>query len=125
MFLMCIRYGELHMVYNTHLLVHISRKVNNFGPLKNFSCWPFEKFNGVFSNTLFGTSNYLSQISKGLRLLKIACIAEEVCVVKFCLTFFEMCLFREYYICICSKIVNYLGIYNSYRTRNTRKRNYH
>lgn len=56
-------YGEKYMVYNIHLLFHLVDSVRNFGPLWNFSLYPYENLNGCLKSYVKGPKEPLIQIN--------------------------------------------------------------
>ena len=56
-------YGKECMVYNVHLLLHLTKAVRDFGPLTNYSLFVYENFNGVLGNFLRGPSGPLIQLA--------------------------------------------------------------
>ncbi|XP_039439443.1 uncharacterized protein LOC120420472 isoform X2 [Culex pipiens pallens] len=56
-------YGEQHMNYNVHLLLHLSNCVRNFGPLWAFSLFNFEDLNGVLKKFVKGPNSPILQVT--------------------------------------------------------------
>ncbi|XP_046548859.1 uncharacterized protein LOC124258811 isoform X1 [Haliotis rubra] len=59
-------YGNDMVVYNLHGLVHLSQDVKRFGPLDNFSSFPFESFLGKLKKLLRTPKCPLQQIIRRL-----------------------------------------------------------
>lgn len=57
-------YGRGYVSYNVHNLVHIVDDVRNFGPLDNFSCFPFENKLGMIKKLLHSGYLPLQQVAK-------------------------------------------------------------
>lgn len=57
-----VLYGEYNMIYNVHNLIHIHDDVNKFGPLDNFSAWPFENFMHGLKNMVRKAEKPLCQL---------------------------------------------------------------
>lgn len=55
-------YGLENMLYNVHLHNHLAESVHNFGPLWNFSLFPFESANGHLAKLANGTVACVNQI---------------------------------------------------------------
>lgn len=55
-------YGPRYMTSNVHLLLHITDKVRDLGPLWANSCFYFEDYNGQLRSLFHGTQNIDSQI---------------------------------------------------------------
>lgn len=55
-------YGKENMTYNAHILLHLVDCVKNWGPLWNFSCYPFENMNGQLVKFVNGTRHAHLQI---------------------------------------------------------------
>lgn len=56
-------YGQRYMTSNVHLLLHLSDRVQDLGPLWANSCFYFEDFNGQLRNLFHGTQNIDRQIA--------------------------------------------------------------
>ncbi|XP_062553716.1 uncharacterized protein LOC134218809 [Armigeres subalbatus] len=57
-------YGENNMVFNVHLLTHLSQCARNFGALWNSSLYPYESANGMILNYRTGNNHPVVQITK-------------------------------------------------------------
>ncbi|XP_033726096.1 uncharacterized protein LOC117315808 [Pecten maximus] len=55
-------YGERYMTSNVHLLLHLTDKVRDLGPLWATSCFYFEDFNGQLRTLFHGTQKIERQI---------------------------------------------------------------
>lgn len=71
-------YGAKSISYNVHTLLHLPDDVRRYGPLDNFSCYPFENCLGQVKRLLRTYSRPLAQLSKRLsenrNLPKLNCI---------------------------------------------------
>ena len=56
-------YGTRHMTMVIHLLLHLVFVVNNLGPLKNISCFPYENLNGMMLKMIHGTRYVETQLA--------------------------------------------------------------
>ena len=56
-------YGERYMTSNVHLLLHLTDKVEDLGPLWASSCFYFEDFNGQLRRLFHGTQHVERQIA--------------------------------------------------------------
>lgn len=56
-------YEPISMTYNVHLMTHLSKCVENCGPLWAYSNFAFENQNGILSKYVNGTKDVLKQIS--------------------------------------------------------------
>lgn len=56
-------YGEDNMVFNVHLLTHLSESTRHFGALWNSSLFPYENANGVILQYRTGNNHPVIQIS--------------------------------------------------------------
>jgi hypothetical protein len=56
-------YGEEHMTYNVHQLLHITQSVKDLGPLWAHSCYSFESYNGIVLKQVNGPKSVVSQIT--------------------------------------------------------------
>lgn len=56
-------YQTINMTYNVHLLSHLSKCVENCGPLWCYSNFSFENHNGILSKYVKGTKDVVKQIS--------------------------------------------------------------
>lgn len=59
-------YGEHFVTYNVHCLIHLPYDVLRFGPLDNFSCFPFENFLQKIKRKVRISRNPLSSLVKRL-----------------------------------------------------------
>ena len=57
-------YGPEFVVYNVHGLIHLPDDVMRFGPLDNFSCFPFENFLQQIKRKVRRSQNPLVQVVK-------------------------------------------------------------
>lgn len=55
-------YGQEFCTYNVHNLLHIADDVRKFGPLDNFSCFPFESFLGKIKKHVRSGAKPLQQV---------------------------------------------------------------
>ncbi|XP_052128883.1 uncharacterized protein LOC127751366 [Frankliniella occidentalis] len=56
-------YGERHMTINIHNTLHLCFVVNNLGPMRCFSCFPFESLNGEMLKMIHGTKYVQIQLA--------------------------------------------------------------
>ncbi|KAB0795060.1 hypothetical protein PPYR_11899 [Photinus pyralis] len=54
-------YGSQFLIYNIHILLHLSDDVIKYGPLDQFSCFPFENFLGQIKRLIRSPTNTLQQ----------------------------------------------------------------
>ena len=59
-------YGEKEVVYNFHLLCHLSKESLKNGPLDNFSCFPFENRMMFIKKMIKANNNPLQQLHNRL-----------------------------------------------------------
>lgn len=59
-------YGFEFMVYNVHVLYHLSKDVEKFGPLDNFSAFAFENYLGKLKSLIKSPKKPLEQIMRRL-----------------------------------------------------------
>lgn len=59
-------YGTEYLIYNVHILTHITDDVVNFGALDNFSAFPFENHLGQIKRLINSTKQPLHQIHNRL-----------------------------------------------------------
>ena len=59
-------YGAHFITYNVHCLIHLPKDVLRFGPLDNFSCFPFENFLQTLKRLIRCSRNPLAQLVKRL-----------------------------------------------------------
>jgi hypothetical protein len=57
-------FGVNHLTFNCHLMTHLVKYVRLFGPLHNFSAFPFESFVGSFCRLVTSTKGSLLQIGR-------------------------------------------------------------
>nr|XP_042912670.1 uncharacterized protein LOC122272752 [Parasteatoda tepidariorum] len=57
-------YGVLHMNFNVHLLLHLAKCVNVWGPLWLYSAFPFETGNGYLVKLIKGTKGVAKEIAQ-------------------------------------------------------------
>lgn len=50
------------MIYNLHLVNHVSESVRNFGPVWNFSLYCYENVNGALKSYIKGPNEPLMQV---------------------------------------------------------------
>lgn len=58
-----VLYGERYLTSNIHLLLHLTDKVEDLGPLWCSSCFYFEDFNGQLRRLFHGTQSIETQIA--------------------------------------------------------------
>ncbi|KAK3929738.1 Peroxisome biogenesis protein 19-1 [Frankliniella fusca] len=63
-------YGTRHMSMVFHLLQHLVFVVNNLGPFKNLSCFPYESLNGDILKMIHGTRYVETQLASGCFLIR-------------------------------------------------------
>ena len=63
-------YGKQHMSYNVHQLLHLTKTVNDWGPLSCYSAYIFEGFNMVLLKLFHGTQAVPTQIAKNFSLYR-------------------------------------------------------
>lgn len=59
-------YGSVHLVYNTHSLIHLADDARKFGALDNVSCFPFENYLGTLKRLVRRPQNPLQQVVRRL-----------------------------------------------------------
>lgn len=59
-------------MYNVHLLSHLHEDVNNYGPLDNFSAFPFESYLGQLKSMIKSPNKPLQQIHRRIEELMSA-----------------------------------------------------
>ncbi|XP_072375756.1 uncharacterized protein [Diabrotica undecimpunctata] len=59
-------YGQIYLVYNIHYLCHLSDDVLHYGPLDQFSAFPFENALNQIKRLVKSTTNPLAQICNRL-----------------------------------------------------------
>lgn len=57
-------YGRHYMSHNVHMLLHICEDVIKYGPLDEFSCFPFENYMTPIKEFVNGNNFVLEQVSK-------------------------------------------------------------
>lgn len=55
-------YGSQFLIYNVHILCHLSNVVEKFKPLDNYSVFPFENYLNVLKNLIRSPHKSLQQI---------------------------------------------------------------
>ena len=55
-------YSEWFMTANVHHLLHLSKVVQRYGPLHNYSCFTYENLNGCLLDCIKGTQHVDQQI---------------------------------------------------------------
>ncbi|XP_050513604.1 uncharacterized protein LOC114344887 [Diabrotica virgifera virgifera] len=55
-------YGLEYLIYNIHILIHLTDDVENFGALDNFSSFPFENYLGQIKKLIRNSNRPLHQI---------------------------------------------------------------
>lgn len=60
-------YGKQLLVSNFHNLLHLMADVENFGPLDNFSCFPYENFMQTLKGWIRGPNKQLEQVCKRIK----------------------------------------------------------
>lgn len=61
-------YGLENMTLNVHMLLHLARTAEMFGPLWTTSCFPFENLNGILKNFVKSSKNPELQIYNSLQM---------------------------------------------------------
>lgn len=64
-----ILYGDRHLTYNIHQLLHLTLCVRRWGPLWSNSAFPFENFNGFLSNFVHGSKHIGKEIVTNLQIV--------------------------------------------------------
>lgn len=67
----CVIYGQEFLSYNVHNLLHLGDKIFRFGPLYNFSAYPFESFYQIFKKLVRKGNQVLQQIVKRVMELNV------------------------------------------------------
>ncbi|KAK3922577.1 Protein KINKY POLLEN [Frankliniella fusca] len=75
-------YGVRHMTINVHNTQHLTFVVNNLGPLRCYSCFPFESLNGQMLKMIHGTKYVQIQLANCAYMLmslphEISCIKSQ------------------------------------------------
>lgn len=60
-------YGEEFVIYNVHILIHLKHDVEHYGPLDNFSAFPYENFLNRLKKLVRSPTQPLQQICKRLK----------------------------------------------------------
>lgn len=71
-------YGEKHMIYNVHSLLHLTNDCRNFGPLDTFSAFPFESFNYQLLRLLHKHNTSLSEVSNRITEINLSSYCRDV-----------------------------------------------
>lgn len=77
-------YGEKHLSYNVHQLLHLAKVTRRWGPLWSNSCFVFENFNGFITRLIHGTKHLGIELVKninivrGARILKCEVLNKEI-----------------------------------------------
>lgn len=74
---MAIIYGDEHIIYNVHNLLHIPDDVKIFGNLDNYSAFPFESFMSKIKEMLRKNNQPLAQICNRIYELRNAAFIKE------------------------------------------------
>ena len=56
-------YSDRYSTWNVHLLLHLTDRVADLGPLWSTSCFYFEDFNGLLRHLFYGTQSIEKQIA--------------------------------------------------------------
>ncbi|KAK3923501.1 Protein split ends [Frankliniella fusca] len=64
-----ILYGSRHMAMVFHLLLHLAFVVTNLGPMRSYSCFPYESLNGEILKMIHGTRYVETQLASGCFLI--------------------------------------------------------
>ncbi|KAE8741573.1 hypothetical protein FOCC_FOCC012910 [Frankliniella occidentalis] len=64
-----ILYGTRHTSMVVHLLLHLDFVVTNLGPMKFYSCFPYESLNGEILKMIHGTRYVETQLASGCYLI--------------------------------------------------------
>ena len=67
----CVIYGKEFLSYNVHNLLHLGDQILRFGPLYNFSVYPFESFYQIFKKFVRKGNQVLQQIVKRVMELNV------------------------------------------------------
>lgn len=67
----CVIYGQEFLSYNVHNLLHLGDQILRFGPLYNFSAYPFQSFYQIFKKLVRKGNQVLQQIVKRVMELNI------------------------------------------------------
>jgi len=59
-------YGDEYLSYNVHNLIHLSKDVDNFGSLDNFSCFKYENYMQKIKNKLHYSGKPLEELANRL-----------------------------------------------------------
>lgn len=63
-------YNKSFVSYNVHLSIHLKDDVIKYGPLKTFSCFPFENFLGKLKRKVRGQKLQLQKVYNRLTEIK-------------------------------------------------------
>lgn len=61
-------YGDRHLTYNTHQMLHLALSVERWGPLWATSAFVFESFNGTISRLIHGSKHHGQELINKLRI---------------------------------------------------------
>ncbi|KAE8743463.1 hypothetical protein FOCC_FOCC010915 [Frankliniella occidentalis] len=64
-----VLYGSRHMTMVIHMLLHLDLAVTNLGPMKSYSCFPYESLNGEILKMIHGTRYVETQLASGCFLI--------------------------------------------------------
>ena len=62
-FILTMFTGERSATMNIHLLIHLTKCVENWGPLWAYSCFPFESMNYQLKKLFHGSQNMTKQVN--------------------------------------------------------------
>lgn len=65
-------YGSEFLIYNVHILCHLSNDVKKYGPLDNFSAFPFENYLRTLKNLVRSPHKPLQQIFRRLKEIDVS-----------------------------------------------------
>lgn len=82
-------YGEVHMNFNVHLLLHLCRCVAMFGPLWTFSAFCFEAGNGRLVKLVRGTRYVAKQIAE--KYVDFVCVPETISMYSVSQPILDLC----------------------------------
>lgn len=96
-----ILYGKNNMTNNIHLLLHLPKAVEQFGPLWTTSCYSFENLNGILKNYVHSSNRPELQIHAAISIylnlsnLKDKILVENNYVTQFCSSIETRCKNRR------------------------------
>ena len=70
-------YSESVMTYNVHILLHMCKSVEDWGPVWAHSCYPFESENAKTGNAIKNANGILLQIIRNINLCYSICNLEQ------------------------------------------------